>query len=417
MTTRFRKPLAHLSVTEIGDLIDRLHRKADAAALVAEQHALKANGVAPSTAFFSRRHQLLQEAKADSQYLWMLDQKQAITPDSAKFGILSGCFDAAAEAMAVFRLAGTADTDCSLTISNSLKLLAEALLSLRVALKECGRFKEEDHAEAFERLKDATSSCGVKVPFGMHLDDELDPDEFVSIAGRTLVIAKDIKAAERIREERGQLLDVLSEKALKHDHLHPKALAEMETIVERLLATGLQPSRNEFRRALGGISESLQATCQNSPALMKVVTAISTPRRPQMQAQARGKAGVASEVQKVADLLRGKSMVIIGGEERHERTEEIKRSFGLAHVRWISVRHSHSYRDFSPAIEAEAVAVVVLLSRFVPESFRKCKKLCKNASVPQVSVSGGYGVNQLAAAILTQAGDRLKAAKDRERQK
>jgi hypothetical protein len=136
-----------------------------------------------------------------------------------------------------------------------------------------------------------------------------------------------------------------------------------------------------------------------------------------MQAQARGKAGVASEVQKVADLLRGKSMVIIGGEERHERTEEIKRSFGLAHVRWISVRHSHSYRDFSPAIEAEAVAVVVLLSRFVPESFRKCKKLCKNASVPQVSISSGYGVNQLAAAILNQAGDRLKAAKDQERQK
>jgi hypothetical protein len=347
----------------------------------------------------------------------MLDPKQAITPDSAKFGTLSGCFDAAAEAMAVFRFAGTADTDSSPTISNSLTLLAEALLALREGLKGCGRFKDEDHAEAFELLKDAANSCGVRVPFGMHLDDELDPDEFVSIAGRTLVIAKDIKAAERIREERGQLLDVLSEKAVKHDHLHPKALAEMETIVERLLATGLQPSRNEFRRALGGISESLQATCQNSPALMKVVTAISTPRRPQMQAQARGKAGVASEVQKVADLLRGKSMVIIGGEERHERTEEIKRSFGLAHVRWISVRHSHSYRDFSPAIEAEAVAVVVLLSRFVPESFRKCKKLCRNASVPQVSISGGYGVNQLAAAILNQAGDRLKAAKDQERQK
>ena len=105
--------------------------------------------------------------------------------------------------------------------------------------------------------------------------------------------------------------------------------------------------------------------------------------------------------------MAGKSLVLIGAEGRREATEAIERAFGLSRVEWVATSEHESYRGFEPSIARSDVAAVLLLIRWSSHSFSEVKVICDRHGKPLVRLPGGYNPNQIAAAILSQASDRL----------
>src|SRR5205823_2887284 len=79
------------------------------------------------------------------------------------------------------------------------------------------------------------------------------------------------------------------------------------------------------------------------------------------------------EVHAVAELLRGRHAVLIGGVERAASRRAIERAFGLSELNWISTRPHESVTIFEPAVARAEVAVVLLAIRWASHSYGDVK--------------------------------------------
>jgi hypothetical protein len=79
----------------------------------------------------------------------------------------------------------------------------------------------------------------------------------------------------------------------------------------------------------------------------------------------------------------------------------------LSNVEWVASSEHESYRNFESYISRRDVAAVLLLIRWSSHSFGKVKSLCDRHGKPLIRLPGGYNPNQIAAAILAQASNRL----------
>ena len=120
------------------------------------------------------------------------------------------------------------------------------------------------------------------------------------------------------------------------------------------------------------------------------------------------------QVQRVADLLRGSTLVVIGGERRPSSSAALKRAFELESVDWIGGRDYTSPRDFEPHIRNANVKVVVLAIRWSSHSFDDAKKYCDTYGKLFVRLKAGYNPNQVALHILDQVSDAFEQAGEGE---
>ena len=79
------------------------------------------------------------------------------------------------------------------------------------------------------------------------------------------------------------------------------------------------------------------------------------------------------EVQKVAELYKGKTMVLIGGDRRPHAYEALKSAFGLKELIWIATREHESTDIFMPYISRSDVDVVLLAIRWSSHSYGDVK--------------------------------------------
>jgi hypothetical protein len=100
-------------------------------------------------------------------------------------------------------------------------------------------------------------------------------------------------------------------------------------------------------------------------------------------------------------------VVVIGGDPTPHAKQAIEEAFGLEELIWIETAHGSSYLDFAPAVGQPDVAVVLLAVRWASHSFGKVQHICNRYRKPLVRLPTGYNPNQVAAAILSQASDRL----------
>ena len=83
---------------------------------------------------------------------------------------------------------------------------------------------------------------------------------------------------------------------------------------------------------------------------------------------------------------------------------------GLKELVWLKGREYSSYLEFEPFIARPDVAVVLYATRWSRHALGEAIKLCKRYGKPFIRLTGGYGTNKVAYQIMTQAGERLKAA-------
>jgi hypothetical protein len=118
----------------------------------------------------------------------------------------------------------------------------------------------------------------------------------------------------------------------------------------------------------------------------------------------------AAEVKEVARLLSGRSVVLIGGIHRREAEQTLKRAYGLDSLFWIETKEHQSVETFEPLIVRPEVALVLLAIRWSSHGFGEVRRLCERHNKPLVRLPGGYSPNQVAAQILAQVSEQLRAA-------
>ena len=115
------------------------------------------------------------------------------------------------------------------------------------------------------------------------------------------------------------------------------------------------------------------------------------------------------EVRQVADLLRGKSVVLIGGDRRREAQESLRKAFELESLIWLQTKEHQSVLSFEPLIARPEVALVLLAIRFASHGFGDAKQFCEHHGKPLVRLPGGYSPNQVAAQVLMQCSEQLRS--------
>ena len=110
-----------------------------------------------------------------------------------------------------------------------------------------------------------------------------------------------------------------------------------------------------------------------------------------------------------APVVRG--TLVYDGIPEAESAEALEQVLGLKELLWLEVREHSSYYAFEPEIARPDVVAVLLAIRWSSHSFGDVKKFCERHGKPLVRLPSGYGVNQVAAQILSQCGDQL--ARDR----
>lgn len=396
---------------DIPALIDRLWFKAKAARWAAERKRLLASHADYRLEIVPHDQDFRTKAKAKECSLWMLDSLGGQTTDSNGFEMIAACYETLAEAVAVARFFLERDTAQTHEVERSLGLLAEAQSALRVATAESAGYTDNDQKLIYRTLREVADERRIFLSAGMKLNNPVDPSEWAALAGEVHALHQKFIEREQAERKKTKLLNKLNHKASELlSAVEPEADAwkGMIPVVEELVSLGVQPSRIEIREALLPIAHQLPAQTEASKAFGLVLQAMERYRAKSTTAMTVSKVDSPSEeVRKVARLLAGKSLVIIGADRRPDAIKSIEKAFGLRSVEWIATSEHDSYRNFESYIARSNVAVVLLLIRWASHSFGEVASLCSRHGTPLVRLPGGYNPNQIAAAILSQVSDRL----------
>jgi hypothetical protein len=327
--------------------------------------------------------------------------------DLLRFDDLAGCFDTGAAAIALVRSIRNASTPNQPALKRSFELLAESLSALQGAVEMSGHGKDNDQLQAFIWLRESCRNEQQFIKRYMKIEDSAKASSWPDIN-------------RRIEELDSQLQrDKQKRLSLKRISYHIKLIMEdrdggkrhdWEKIidtVEGMVQGGLPPSDKELRNILLPVIERMPDLPQPS-GFARVLREIDrfTATRRAAQDTSNG-CEPSGEIKAVADLLRGKTVVLIGGDRRNDAHNALKNSFGLKELNWVEAKEHESITMFQSHISRPEVALVLLAIKWASHSFGDVKAYCDRYGKPLVRLPAGYNPNQVAMQILKQASDKL----------
>jgi hypothetical protein len=120
------------------------------------------------------------------------------------------------------------------------------------------------------------------------------------------------------------------------------------------------------------------------------------------------------DIRAVRDALRGKRVVLIGGDERPQRKAAIIRAFDLGELEWVATKPHETHDSLIGPIRDDETALVILLIRWSSHSYGEMRDVCAVFEKPLVRLPGGYNPAMIAREVIDQAGERLGILPPRE---
>jgi len=382
----------------------RCRLRAEACRWTVERPARLAND---PDAVNERDRDFVARAKAVDANLWMLDPARPPAPPDA-----AGSYDALAEAAdaadAAVRAADAASGAGGALAAEALQLLAEAQSAVRVAVAVIDPTVEDyDQRGAHLWLKHETRERGIYIERHMRMDDGADPAGWADLRRRVAALGAAAHEADARRRSRVSLLG----KARYHAGRlvgsdGGASTRDWETLaaaIEALVAGGLPPSDLELRAVLLPVLDDLPDVAP-PPAVCAVLAEVDrylATENAQAAAPPRARPP-GPAVRQVNRWLRGKRVVLIGGDRRPRAKAALEAAFELAELDWLSSRSHQSFYDFESAIAHPTAALVLLAIRWSSHSFGEVKTLCDRYGKPFVRLPGGYNPEQVAQQIVQQ---------------
>jgi hypothetical protein len=390
----------------------RCRLKAEGARWAATRHRLISQGATFSSEIAPKDGEIISRAKAISDcFLWMCHPSSPSPTDLSLYENVASCFENVADLVAIIRQIQDKPELLRGELEKCLDLLAEAQSALRVSIDLLGGKPDSDQWLVYQWLKIVGNENQIFLQRFMRLDDPADPAKWTDLATR--IDTADARVQDTLKKEklRTKSLGKVRHKASEIVKSPQDAEANWHgllPIIDELVSNGLPPSNVELREYLVPVIETLP----DIPDLPKNVGLVfreidrylATVPPPDIKAPTPPSA----EVQEVARLLRGRSMVVIGGERRPESYEALKEALQLQGLIWIETREHESISGFEPYIARLEVAVVALAIRWSSHSHGDVQMFCDKYGKPLVRLPGGYNPKQVAAQILAQCSDRLR---------
>ncbi|GAB4108776.1 MAG: hypothetical protein Kow001_07290 [Acidobacteriota bacterium] len=402
-------------------LLERLRIKAEASSLAAERERALLDGRDSDTEIAPRLSPVFDRAKAlPGCYLWMLHPTQAPAAAPEVFELLEHCYTNTAEAL---ELALAVDLDPAIpeeARKRSLELLAEAQSALRSQAATLGTQDVREQLAVFLWLREVTQQRRIYVSRYMRQQDKADPNRWQDLQERIHELRLQMGASAELDRQRRRLWGKIRHKVslLQDAGATESDLGILMDTITELLETGIAPSDPTLRDLLLPHLDAFPERAQCPAGLQRVLQEMDRFLADQAQLEERRRTGPPSppesaSVQRVADILRGQSVLLIGGCCRPQSKEALERAFGLGELIWLETSEHGSVTAFEPYVSRPDVALVLLAIRWSSHSFGEVSRYCERYRKPLVRLPSGYNPNQVAEQILRQQGDRLGIPADR----
>lgn len=344
-------------------------------------------------------------------FLWMCHRDGPVPADLALYDELAGCFDGAADAVALLReCLDNAEAPPEL-FELALDLAAEAQSAVRVAVSTVGGKPDTDQFKLFHWLRATATERQMLIRHYMRSDDPADPAAASGLSERIGQAVADLRRFQERGRRRRKLFGKLAHH-LKQIQTHPEAdrtydWQKVVEAVEELVTDGVPPSNREIREQLLPLLDEIPegvAVTRNFDLVLREIDRFLALRPDQVEGTP--VAAPSEEVRRVAALLRGHAVVLIGGEKRPRAAEALTAALGLSELVWVEGWHQ-TYKAFEPHVARPDVAVVLLAIRWSSHGFSDVQAFCEEYGKPLVRLPAGYSPNQVAYHVLSQVGDRL----------
>jgi hypothetical protein len=287
---------------------------------------------------------------------------------------------------------------------------------LRVIVERLGAKPDSDQYKMFLWLKTVALQEQILITRYMRLDDPADPAKRDELQSQLEILhgeVSELKGRDRRQRALFNRICYHRKRIAAHpvdDHTH-----DWKTIyaaIDDLVSGGLPPSNVELRDLLSPLIDELpEAACgPNVELVLREIDRYLATRQtgPGITAEAQP----TSEVREAAELLRGRSILMVGGEERPYAKQALERAFGLKELIWMKTREGNTRLDFDPLVANPDVAAVLLAIRWSRHCYEEVKVHCDKHSKPLVRLPRGYNPNQVAHEIAAQASEHLRSLPD-----
>ena len=343
-------------------------------------------------------------------YLWM-NRPDSPTPHApAMYEEVADWFGMLADAASCVReILGGQEVHRDVLVQ-ALGILAESQSALRVAIGWIGGPDDSDQLDVFAWLRSVARRNRIYLR-PLRADAAELPPIRAEVASRIDALTFTLRdAREKSHQKRSQLNRIRYHarrigKGAGGEHDWRKVAEAIQGMVE----DGVPPSSPEIRDLLLPINDRYQEL-DGLPKGFRLALGGIDRRRVAKQGLpiAVPEGEKTREVAEVARLLRGREVVLIGGKPRHDAQAALHGAFRLEELVWIETKEHESMERFGPYLVRPGVALVLLAIRWSSHSFGDLKRLCERHGKPMVRLPGGYGVNQVAAQILSQCSGQLK---------
>lgn len=406
------QPPQPTTTLDFAALIQNCTLKKEAALWAAERQLSLAQGNKGDPEIEAQRLKFIETAQARTDcYLWMCQREAPPGIEATSYTELAGCFEAAIQIVLLLESIINNDDDDEAFLEPALNLAAEAQAALRNAITTTNGTIDSDQMKLFQWLKVMTYEHQIHIREYMSKGNSAQPAAWSALKARIQELADHIQGAKQLTRQRQKLFGKVRhrcrviEGAVGKERLEDwQRLAE---VVNELIDSGLPPSNIEVRDYLLPILDHLPAMLElpkNFQLVLREIDRYLASRPP--VSEAFETAAPIEEVQRVRDLLRGQTVVLIGGERRQAAAAALSSAFALKELIWIE-GHDQTYTDFEPHVARPEVAVVLLAIRWSRHGFGEVKEFCLRYDKPLVRLLGGYNPNQVAYTILSQIGQRL----------
>jgi hypothetical protein len=293
----------------------------------------------------------------------------------------------------------------SVELSQALHLLAAIQSAMRAA---AAPHEDERQVSVYRWLFQTAKEQSIFISRHMKIDDPADPKRFKEWV-------EQVRQARRKWDSPRRLTKVLNkiQHELKKSHDDPDAWEAVFRAVEEITGTEkLPPSYVPLRETLLPHLEHLPADMTPPDSFQQVLRAIDEYHRTLEQRQIETDVPHGQqnpEVQELSELLRGRAVVLIGGEVDQLAKARLERVFGLSELIWLEAHHEQSIERFAAPVQRPDVVLVMVVIRWMSHGHGDVKQYCDPLDKPFVRLQGTTHPNRVANDVLRQCGDVLRA--------
>lgn len=289
---------------------------------------------------------------------------------------------------------------------------AESQAMVWAGVLDVHRRVDNDQVHLFVHIREIARRYQIYINRYLKKEDRVSADGWPSLLARLAVLRDLLAEARGKARSREKGVTNLKYKLKRMADSSATAAADWPRVLELLeevVAAGVPASNADIRELLIPVLDTLPEDQEPGPNAERVFAAVSEylASRPAPPPAPCAEPPTA-EVRAVAELLRGRELVLIGGVERPAARRAIEVAFGLTRLNWLSTRPHESVTYFEPSVARPEAAAVLLAIRWSSHSYGDVKEYCDKYGKPIVYLKAGYNPNQIAHAILEQVGERLR---------